>query len=353
MAKPNIMAKMKFGSMQHKQAAQTLKKALEEDPTVFQYDEVYDEMDKDRTEKREKAKGDKKPKYIGELMKTAERRQRENERRIEKQAQKDIEKEGDMYKDKEAFVTGAYKRKMEELKRLEDEEKRQDAIDDMAEVTKQKDLSGFYRHLYRQTMHEEKTGKEVKDEKETDESSPAKKAKYEKSSSDEEEHGSSPRHQSSSRKDSESHHHHREKGKELERHKEKRHHHRDRSRDRDTDKERRRDSDEKRGRDKMNAFVIFAATKIAGMRDDIAHESVPVPLAVIGGAGVSPEHPDATEADLRVGAHVWREVESLKSQGTKRTVHKLPLPVLVKVMILSLQVCQSNSVSILSGKRER
>lgn len=106
-----------------------MKKALEEDPTVFQYDEVYDDMEKERNEKKEQAKGDRKPKYIHELLKTAERRNRENERRIEKQVQRDREKEGDMYKDKEAFVTGAYKRKMEELKRLEEEEQRQDAID--------------------------------------------------------------------------------------------------------------------------------------------------------------------------------------------------------------------------------
>ncbi|ODM90837.1 Nuclear speckle splicing regulatory protein 1 [Orchesella cincta] len=115
--------------MQHKQAALILQKALEEDPTVFQYDELYDEMDKKRISNREEAKGSQAPKYIQNLMKMAERRQRENERRIEKVAQKELEKEGDLFKDKEAFVTGAYKRKMEELRRLEEEEKREDALD--------------------------------------------------------------------------------------------------------------------------------------------------------------------------------------------------------------------------------
>ncbi|CAL8127983.1 unnamed protein product [Orchesella dallaii] len=176
MAEPNRMAQMKYGSMQQRQATQTMKKALEEDPTAFQYDELYDEMDKKRTDQRAQSKCDRKPKYIAELMKTAERRQRENERRIEKQAQKDIEKEGDLYKDKEAFVTGAYKRKMEELRRLEEEEKRKDALDDMVEVTQQKDLSGFYRHIYRQTMKEETSGLE-KGSKET---SPSTNAKTEK-----------------------------------------------------------------------------------------------------------------------------------------------------------------------------
>lgn len=37
---------------------------------------------------------DKKPKYINKLLATAERRKRENERRIEKQVQKEREEEG-------------------------------------------------------------------------------------------------------------------------------------------------------------------------------------------------------------------------------------------------------------------
>ena len=45
---------------------------------------------------------------------------------------------------------------MEEMQKQEEEERRQDAMEDVLSVTKQKDMSGFYRHLYRQTMGEEK-----------------------------------------------------------------------------------------------------------------------------------------------------------------------------------------------------
>lgn len=70
-------------------------KAVEEDPTVFQYDEIYDEMDKKRKESKLARKDlDKKPKYINRLLATAERRKRENERRIERQVQKEREAEG-------------------------------------------------------------------------------------------------------------------------------------------------------------------------------------------------------------------------------------------------------------------
>lgn len=44
-------------------------KAVEEDPTVYQYDEVYDEMDQRRKESKLSRKDlDKKPKYIGRLI---------------------------------------------------------------------------------------------------------------------------------------------------------------------------------------------------------------------------------------------------------------------------------------------
>lgn len=134
----------KHRSVQAKQAAQTVKKALEEDPTVFLYDEVYDEMASERTEKKAQAKADRKPKYIGGLLKNAERRQRENDRRTEKMAQKELEKEADKYSDKEAFVTGAYKRKMEEMQRLEEEERRQDAIDGNFVSIKNKTIYTWY-----------------------------------------------------------------------------------------------------------------------------------------------------------------------------------------------------------------
>lgn len=70
-------------------------KAVEEDPTVFQYDEIYDEMEQQRKEsKLAKKNQDRKPKYINRLLATAEKRKRENERRIERQVQKEREEEG-------------------------------------------------------------------------------------------------------------------------------------------------------------------------------------------------------------------------------------------------------------------
>jgi len=139
-------------------------KALEEDPTIFQYDEVFDQMEATKVEQSGKKKVvDKKPKYITNLLKQAEIRNQEEERRKERKVQKEREAEGDEFADKEKFVTSAYRKKMEEMQKLEEEDKKRQAMEEILDVTKQKDMSGFYRHLYRQTMGEEK-GQKVKPE---------------------------------------------------------------------------------------------------------------------------------------------------------------------------------------------
>ncbi|XP_039962014.1 nuclear speckle splicing regulatory protein 1 [Bactrocera neohumeralis] len=148
-------------SLMERRIARTMQeKALKEDPTVFQYDELYDEMENKREQEQEvKSKEPKKPKYIGRLMEFAERRKLENELRVERQVQKEREQEGEEFKDKESFVTSTYRKKLEEMRKLQEQEKRDEYLEAIGDVTKQKDLDGFYRHLF-----EQKTGstKEVK-----------------------------------------------------------------------------------------------------------------------------------------------------------------------------------------------
>ncbi|XP_053947905.1 nuclear speckle splicing regulatory protein 1 [Anastrepha ludens] len=148
-------------SLMERRIARTMQeKALKEDPTVFQYDELYDEMETKREQEEEvKSKTPKKPKYIGRLMEFAERRKLENELRMERQVQKEREQEGEQFKDKESFVTASYRKKLEEMRKLQEQEERDEYLEAIGDVTKQKDLDGFYRHLF-----EQKTGtaKEVK-----------------------------------------------------------------------------------------------------------------------------------------------------------------------------------------------
>lgn len=129
------------------------KKALAEDPTIFQYDELYDDMDNKREAAKETKKLEpRKAKYIGRLLEHAERRKLENELRVERQVQKDREAEGEMYKDKDTYVTAAYRKKLESIRQLQEQDARDDYLEAIGDVTKQKDLDGFYRHLYEQKL---------------------------------------------------------------------------------------------------------------------------------------------------------------------------------------------------------
>ncbi|XP_061708810.1 nuclear speckle splicing regulatory protein 1 isoform X2 [Cydia pomonella] len=140
----------------NRQAKITQSKAIEEDPTIYQYDEIYDSMTIKKEEKKQKVKEHKQPKYIENLLKTAHKRKLENERRVERQIQKEREKEGDEFKDKEVFVTSAYKKKLEDLRLEEEKEKREEYLEEIGDVTKQSDLGGFYRHLYEQKLGSDK-----------------------------------------------------------------------------------------------------------------------------------------------------------------------------------------------------
>lgn len=61
-------------------------------------------------------------KYIGQLMKEAKKRNLQEDLRKERAAQREREREGEEFADKDKFVTSAFKKKMEELKRAEAEE---------------------------------------------------------------------------------------------------------------------------------------------------------------------------------------------------------------------------------------
>ncbi|XP_055627771.1 nuclear speckle splicing regulatory protein 1 [Toxorhynchites rutilus septentrionalis] len=163
---PKKPVNLELGESQRRQARVAQEKALAEDPTIYQYDELYDDIESKRKEaKVDKTKEERKPKYISKLLETAEKRKKEQERRIERQVQKEREAEGEMYKNKESFVTSAYRAKLEEMKKAEELEKREEYLESIGDVTKQCDLDGFYRHIYSQKLGEIKVSKEdVKDE---------------------------------------------------------------------------------------------------------------------------------------------------------------------------------------------
>ncbi|KTF89121.1 hypothetical protein cypCar_00046688 [Cyprinus carpio] len=140
-----------------KQTRLEMQKAIEEDSTVYEYDSVYDDIQKERLESNKKLLGgtERKPKYINQLLRAVEERKKEQERRDERKIQKEREAEGEMFADKEAFVTTAYRQKLKERQEELEREKREAELEAALDVKKQKDLSGFYRHLLNQTVGEE------------------------------------------------------------------------------------------------------------------------------------------------------------------------------------------------------
>ncbi|XP_010290743.1 PREDICTED: nuclear speckle splicing regulatory protein 1 [Phaethon lepturus] len=145
-----------------KQTKLEIQKALEEDATVYEYDSIYDEMQQKKKESNASVlsgKDDKKPRYIQNILKAAEIRKKEQEKRMERKIQKEREMEGGEFAHKEAFVTSAYKKKLQERAEEEERERREAALEAYLDVTKQKDLSGFYRHLLNQRVGEEEMPK--------------------------------------------------------------------------------------------------------------------------------------------------------------------------------------------------
>ncbi|XP_031447508.1 nuclear speckle splicing regulatory protein 1 isoform X1 [Phasianus colchicus] len=175
-----------------KQTKLEIQKALSEDATVYEYDSIYDEMQQKKKESSARllsGRDEKKPRYIHNILKAAEIRKKEQEKRMERKIQKEREMEGGEFADKEAFVTSAYKKKLQERAEEEERERREAALEAYLDVTKQKDLSGFYRHLLNQRVGEEEVPKcsfreaRIKEDKSDscyDESSQRNKGPYER-----------------------------------------------------------------------------------------------------------------------------------------------------------------------------
>lgn len=62
--------------------------------------------------------------------------------------QKEREREGEEFADKEVFVTSAYKKKLEELRLEEEKEKREEYLEKIGDVTLQQDLGIIFFYTY-------------------------------------------------------------------------------------------------------------------------------------------------------------------------------------------------------------
>ncbi|XP_059659643.1 uncharacterized protein LOC132306319 [Cornus florida] len=123
------------------------KKALEEDPSVFDYDGVYDEMKENVVRPVAHDRQERKSKYIQTLMEKAKEREREHEIVYERKLAKERSQDEHLYADKDKFVTSAYKKKLAEQAKWLEEERLRQLREEKDDVTKKSDISDFYFNL--------------------------------------------------------------------------------------------------------------------------------------------------------------------------------------------------------------
>lgn len=148
---------------------QKMNQALEEDPTTFDYDDVYEEMQpKLQTKKKpvtgnarygygitvsekgtSKASSDTGPqsRYIETLLSKAKDRETERELVLERQRHKENMKYEEMYGPTESFVTPEYQAKLDEDQRKREELERRDAQGQSGAS-----MANFYANMRRQTF---------------------------------------------------------------------------------------------------------------------------------------------------------------------------------------------------------
>ncbi|KAI0273757.1 coiled-coil domain-containing protein 55-domain containing protein [Gloeopeniophorella convolvens] len=140
---------------QNVQSSKSAKKRMEKeqqiDSTVYQYDEVWDSMQDAKVrqkEAKEQESKERKPKYISGLLTSAATRRLDHLRAEEKMIQREREAEGDEFRDKEAFVTQAYKDQMAEVRKAEEEERKRE------ELERKRGPSSGMAHFYRKLLDE-------------------------------------------------------------------------------------------------------------------------------------------------------------------------------------------------------
>ncbi|WVO14875.1 hypothetical protein L204_102514 [Cryptococcus depauperatus] len=126
--------------------AQAAAKAI--DQSIFDYDEHYDSMkaagraveEAKKTESEER-----KPKYIESFLAAAQTRKLDKLRAEEKMMEREREQEGEEFNDKEKFVTEAYKKQMEEVRKAEEEEKAREEV--IRKSQKGTGMTAFYKDM--------------------------------------------------------------------------------------------------------------------------------------------------------------------------------------------------------------
>ena len=127
--------------------------AVAQDTNIYDYDGAYESF-KQKPEENAPKEAERKSRYIGDLVKAAEKRKRERDIAYERKvAREQAAEEADSdFRGKDKFVTAAYKRKLEERKLWQAEEDRKEEEEKANDVTKKTGglaMANFYGNLNR------------------------------------------------------------------------------------------------------------------------------------------------------------------------------------------------------------
>lgn len=126
----------------------TRRATLEEDPDVFEYDSMYDDIQAQRDNvlvEKQQNKAKRESRYIPQLLAHGEDRQTEQGIVYERVLRREREKEDHLFEDKEKFVTQGYKEKLITDKRWE--EKEAVRVSRESDVTTTGSMTGFLGNL--------------------------------------------------------------------------------------------------------------------------------------------------------------------------------------------------------------
>ncbi|KAK7343296.1 hypothetical protein VNO77_11938 [Canavalia gladiata] len=152
-----------------KEVEEQQKKALEEDPSVFDYDGVYDKMKEKVARPLVQDREERKPKYIQNLIKKAKEREQYREIVYEKKIAKERSQDDHLYADKDKYITEAYRKKLAERERQMELERLRELQEERDDVTKKKDfLLDFYTNLDKNVAYGAKDAQARKADKRAD-----------------------------------------------------------------------------------------------------------------------------------------------------------------------------------------
>lgn len=147
--KSKVDTSRQFGDLSSALTSKKYAEAAEAlDPSVYDYDAAHDVIEaakKQREAEAKKENAQRKSRYMSDVTKAAEQRERDRSIAELKKIQREREAEGDEFADKEKFVTEAYKRKQEEDRIAEEEEKKRE--EEEKKKNKFGGMTGFHKEL--------------------------------------------------------------------------------------------------------------------------------------------------------------------------------------------------------------